>query len=371
MRIGIDAHVLTGKPQGTRTWLLNIVRRAAERHREATYVLYSADPEACARQIAGPNVEHRRLPHWPAPLRILLCWPWLARRDRLDALVTQYIAPPLLTGAQQVVVIHDILFETHPDFFTWRMRWRNRLLTRLSARRARLVVTVSRYSRDCIAKAYGIAPEKIVEVRNGVAPRALRAPSERLVGPGAYLLMVGRLEPRKNLSLALDAFARLPPGSGRLVVVGKTDGEREGVLRRMAAMEDVVHVASIDDRGLAGLYAHAAALIYPSRGEGWGIPVLESLACGTPVIASCATAIPEAGGDAAAYFDPDAPDRVERLADLMGSALAGTLPFDRAGAVSHAARHGWDDPAACFVEAVRAAFPEPGAPAAALGPVPG
>lgn len=371
MRIGIDAHVLTGKPQGTRTWLANIVQRAADRHREATYVLYSADPEACARQVWGPNVEHRALPHWPASLRILLCWPWLARRDRLDVLVTQYIAPPLLTGAQQAVVIHDILFETHPDFFDWKMRWRNRLLTRMSARRARLVVTVSRYSRDSIAKAYGIAAEKIVEVRNGVSPRALPPPSERLVGPGAYLLMVGRLEPRKNLSLALDAFARLPKGSGRLVVVGKTDGERPDVLARMAAMEDVVHVASIDDRGLAGLYAHASALVFPSRGEGWGIPVLECLACGTPVIASCTTAIPEAGGDAAAYFDPDAPDRVERLADLMGSALSGTLPFDRARALSHAARHGWDDPAARFVEAVRAAFPEPARPAPRLDTVPG
>jgi len=133
----------------------------------------------------------------------------------------------------------------------------------------------------------------------------------------------------------------------------------------------VMHVASIDDRGLAGLYAHAAALIFPSRGEGWGIPVLESLACGTPVIASCATAIPEAGGDAAAYFDPDAPDGVERFSELMGSALAGTLPFDRETALSHAARHGWDDPAACFVEAVRAAFPDPSPPVPLLGSVPG
>ncbi len=97
-------------------------------------------------------------------------------------------------------------------------------------------------------------------------------------------------------------------------------------------------------------------LVFPSRGEGWGIPVLDSLARGTPVIASSLTAIPEAGGSAASYFDPDAPDRVDRLAELMGAAIEGRLPFDATAARAHAARHDWDGPAATFVDLMRRSF---------------
>lgn len=358
LRIGIDAHVLTGKMQGSRTWLVNVVARAVARHPDATYVIYSGDPARAAAAIHGPNVEHRRLPDAPKVLRLLAVWPWLVHRDRLDVLVTTYIAPPLVPGARQAVVVHDILFETHPGFFPWRMRWRNRLLTRLSAKRARLVVTISRYSRDSIAATYGIDPARIAEVRCGTAPPPVGAGRPALMPDSRpYLLMVGRLEPRKNLALTLDAFARLPAGSARLIVVGKPDGERPETLARLAATADVVHVAGIDDRGLGALYANAAALVFPSAGEGWGIPVLESLALGTPVIASNVTAIPESGGDAASYFDLAAPDRTERLAGLMRAAVEGRLPFDAGLAHAHAAHHDWDGPAAAFVDAIRRAFP--------------
>ena len=182
--------------------------------------------------------------------------------------------------------------------------------------------------------------------------------------------MVGRLEPRKNLALVLDAFGRLPEGAARLIVVGKGDGERPETLDRLARTADAVHIAGIDDRGLSDLYARAAALVFPSRGEGWGIPVLDSLARGTPVIASSLTAIPEAGGTAASYFDPDAPDRVERLAELMRAAIDGRLPFDARAAQAHAARHDWDGPAATFVELMRRSFPARDPAPAIVDPVP-
>ena len=357
-RIGIDAHVLVGKMQGSRTWLVNVVGRAVARHPDATYVIYSDDPVRAATMIAGANVEHVRLPRVPRALRLLAVWPWLVHRDRIDALLTTYIAPPLVPGARQVVVVHDILFETHPAFFAFGMRWRTRLLTRISAKRARLVVTISRYSRDSIARTYRIDPDRIVEVRCGTSPPRTGAITRSPIRDGRpYLMMVGRLEPRKNLALTLDAFARLSPGAARLVVVGKPDGENPETLARLSSMADVVHVAGIDDRGLGDLYANAAALVFPSAGEGWGIPVLESLALGTPVIASNVTAIPESGGDAASYFDLDAPDRIERLAALMQAAVEGRLPFDAARARAHVARHDWDGPANAFVDAIRRAFP--------------
>lgn len=370
LRIGIDAHVITGKPQGSRTWLVNIVGRAAALQRDATYVVYSGDPEACARIVSGANIEHRRLPRVPAAVRLLAVWPWLMLRDRLDTLLTTYIAPPFVPGARQVVVVHDILFETHPEFFPWRTRWRNRLLTRLSARRAKLVLTISDYSRASIARTYGIAPARIAEVRCGATPPRASCDASPLVDGRPYLLMVGRLEPRKNLGLVLDAFARLPEGAARLIVVGKGDGERPATLARLARTADAVHVAGIDDRGLSDLYARAAALVFPSRGEGWGIPVLDSLARGTPVIASSLTAIPEAGGPVASYFDPDAPDRIERLSELMRAAIEGRLPFDAGAARAHAARHDWDGPAATFVDLMRRSFAARDHAPVLHGPVP-
>ncbi|MGT2487008.1 glycosyltransferase [Methylobacterium oryzae CBMB20] len=168
--------------------------------------------------------------------------------------------------------------------------------------------------------------------------------------------MVGRLEPRKNLGLVLDAFARLPAGAARLIVVGKGDGERPETLDRLARTPDAVHIAGIDDRGLSDLYARAAALVFPSRGEGWGIPVLDSLARGTPVIASSLTAIPEAGGSAASYFDPDAPDRVDRLAELMAAAIEGGCPSTRAPRGPTRRADDWDGPAATFVDLMRRSF---------------
>jgi glycosyltransferase involved in cell wall biosynthesis len=364
LRVGVDAHVLDGRYQGSRTWLLEILRRAPSLAPEISFVIYSADPENTASLLGSAPVEHRVLQPGGPVKRNLLTWPRLIRNDDLALLVTQYFCSPRV-AQRQVPVIHDVLFETHPEFFPFRYRWRNRLLVSWSARHARLVMTVSAYSRDQIARVYGRDPATIAIVNNGVdaasfASGEATAATRSVTGGPGYGLFVGRLEPRKNLRLALAALRLLPDPAARLVVVGRNDFEDPVVLAELADEPRAIHLVDVSDEMLRALYRDASALVYPSLGEGWGIPVLESLAAGTPVIASDVTAIPEAGGDTCHYFSPTSPDAAERLADLFGAALAGRLEFDAQSAAAHVRSFSWDHSAEQFVAGIRAAIaPDP------------
>lgn len=352
MRVGVEAHVLEGKYQGSRTWLLELLRRAPALAPDITFVVYTAEPAATRTLL--PDAEHRRLAPSGPLRRNLVDLPLAVRRDELDLLVTQYFTP-LGRPSRHVVVVHDILFETHPQFFPPRTRWRNKLLVRWSARRARLVLTVSEYSRGEITRAYELPPNRVAVVHNGVAaPGEGAARPPAVVPPGApYALAVGRLEPRKNMRLLLDALDLVPDPAARLVIVGRDDFESAAVLDRIATDPRVLHLVDVTDDELSSLYRHAAALVFPSLGEGWGIPVLEALASGTPVIASDRTAVPEAGGDVCTYFDPDAADAPARLARLVEEALAGALPFDAAAAAAHVGRFSWEAAARELVAALR------------------
>ena len=358
-RVGVDAHVLDGKFQGTRTWVLENLRRAPDLAPDVTFVVYTADPAAAERLIGThPNVEHRVVPDGGPVGRNLRFWPAAMRRDRLDLLVTQYFSPPRYPR-RQLVVVHDVLFQTHPEFFDAKTRWRNRLLVGWSARRAGSVATVSAYSRREIARAYGRTEADILVTPNGVDLSAATVPGTlpAAVPPGTrYALMVGRLEPRKNLRLALAAFAQVPGDDVRLVVVGRDDFEEPDVLARLAAEPRAVHLTDVPQDQLTELYRQAAVFVFPSLGEGWGIPVLEALAAGTPVVASDATAVPEAGGDACTYFDPTAPDAAQVLAGLLVDVFDGTVTLDTAAASAQVSAFTWDRASVALVTAVRQAL---------------
>lgn len=357
LRVGVDAHVLDGKYQGSRTWLIEVLRRAPRTAPDITFVIYSADPDRSARLLEFAPVEHRKLESVGPVRRNFIVWPRSVRRDRLALLITQYFCSPGITSIQ-IPVIHDVLPETHPEFFRWKDRWRNRLLVSWSARRSRFVITVSEYSRKQIAQHYHRSTAEIAVVSNGVDLSSFdgSAAAKTSVTDGLpYGLFVGRLEPRKNLRLALAALRRLPEPTARLVVVGRNDFEDPGVLMQLEAEARAIHLVDVPDDTLRALYRDAAVLIYPSLGEGFGLPVLESLAAGTPVIASDVTAIPETGGKSCHYFSPSAPDAADTVADLFAQALQGRLTFDAVEAASHLNSLSWDHAAEQFVDALRVA----------------
>ncbi len=209
-----------------------------------------------------------------------------------------------------VLTLHDVSYARRPEWYPHQSDVVRRAFYRRSARRATRVLTDSAFSRAEIVAAYGISDAHIVVVPLGVSatftPDAA-VPRERVV------LHVGDLHPRRNLTMlttVVAALRRRDPrlATLRLVLVGRDAGEWthiESAARRAEAPDVVTHVTGISDAALADWYRRAAVMAYPSRYEGFGLPLLEAMACGTPVIASAASSIPEVVGDAALLCDPE------------------------------------------------------------------
>jgi glycosyltransferase involved in cell wall biosynthesis len=236
-----------------------------------------------------------------------------------DVVIGSAFVPWPSRRASRVPVIHDLSFVKHPGFVSLRNRYFLRSLVKRSVREAELTVTVTRAMSDEIVSYYDLDPSRVAVVPNGFDPARFNPsaskPAETLV-PERYLLFVGTLEPRKNLAGAIQAHAILRRARAdvpTLVVVGKEGwgrGSWSARLRSAAAAGDVVYLGPVSDDALASLYVGAEMLVFPSFYEGFGLPVLEAMACGCPVVASDLPALREVAGDAAVYVDPNDPHSI-------------------------------------------------------------
>jgi len=238
----------------------------------------------------------------------------------------------LRSRGRVVVTAHDLMYLRHPQFL--QPRWTARLLrgTEELARTAALWICVSEHTRADLVKHYGVARGRTVVVPHGVdaaffaaaqAPEAARATAQRLgLGGRPYFLFVGSVEPKKNLPLLLEAFGRAAGGPAGLradlAVAGRVGwGTAEAideVLERHPSLRERVHLLGfVAQADLAPLVAGAQALALPSRYEGFGMPVLEAMAAGTPVLCTDRGALPEVAGGAALLFDPDDADGLAAL----------------------------------------------------------
>jgi glycosyltransferase involved in cell wall biosynthesis len=226
----------------------------------------------------------------------------------------------------QVVTIHDAAVFDHPEWFSRQFVQTYRFILPRLARSARRIVTVSHFSRQRLAAALDLPPERIEVVHNAVSdhfapatdPAIADATARYGVAPGRYFATLSTLEPRKNLALTLKAWegarTRLP-GDMRLLLLGGAG--KANIFAGGDAPQDapgVVRAGFVPDADLPALLGGAAALLYPSRYEGFGLPILEAMACGTPVITAHGSSLPEVGGSAALYIDPD---DAEALAKAM------------------------------------------------------
>ena len=353
MKIGIDAHVLTGRYQGSRTYLLHLLEAVGRRDHRNQYVLYSFDPAATRSRYPFPNFEHRQIALRARAPRLLFWWPWIQLHDRLDRLVTHYVSP-LVFRRRQVLFVYDILYETHPRVFRRGFVLRNRLVTRVSARRARVVITLSDATRRALAAQYGIPLQRIVLAPPGIKPQPIEEtrcpPAVEALRP--YVLFVGRLEPRKNLPVLVEAFERLARSDLRLVLVGQEDFGCRDLMPRLRQHPRIVHLEAVDDEMLHHYYRQAALFVYPSLAEGFGIPVLEALSHGTPVVTADSTALPEAGGALARYVQVDGTDAPDLLATAMRAALDSGWRPAGAALQEHLARFTWERAAEAFLTAL-------------------
>jgi glycosyltransferase involved in cell wall biosynthesis len=278
----------------------------------------------------------------------------LAAAARGVPLLSLGASGPLL-HRNHLVVIHDAAPYRHPEHFGRAYGLVHRTLGRVFARTARLA-TVSDFSRRELSELFGLAADSIVVAPNGwehlarLAPR--RGAVDKLTGGAPFFVTVGNLTANKNLAVAVKAFGLLPPGTAKLVVVGRADASIFGQASAGVAHPDVIFAGRLDDEDMAELLRDSRALIFPSIYEGFGIPPLEAMQAGTRVLASTAEAVIEVCEGVADFFPPH---DAERLAGLIREVLV-EAPDARAVriAAGHARleRYSWRKSAGILADAL-------------------
>lgn len=327
MHIGIDAHAIGAQQGGNETYIRGLIRALAEIDDRNRYTIYLAEARAAEEWREGfarnySNFEIRLLPK-PTPLvRVPLFLTYELKRrpphSQIDVLHVQYTAPPFCR-VPVVATIHDLAFEHMPETFTRRGSFQLKLTVRRTAQRAMRIATVSEFSRQDLLRTYQLPPEKVAVTYNGVESHftTLAAPNEtedvrqRFSISRDYLLAVGSLQPRKNLVRLIRAYAKLRTENEnfrpQLVIVGRKlwlADEIFAEVRKQRWADDVILTGYVSDEDLPKLYRQATAFVYPSLFEGFGLPPVEAMACGTPVVTSNVSSLPEVTGEAALLIDP-------------------------------------------------------------------
>lgn len=234
---------------------------------------------------------------------------------------TEHLLMPL-RGVPTVLTVHDLIFRRYPAHHKPLNRWYLNMTMPLYCRRATRIIAVSEQTKRDVVGAYGIAPEKITVIyeaaAQGFAQQSVADVArvkQRYGLPERYLLSVGTIEPRKNLGRVLSAFERLR-GEGLIdafVIVGKRGWLYDDFfaqLEQSPAKEAVIFPGWVEDGDLPAIYAGAAAVAFPSEFEGFGLPALEGMACGAPVVCSNTSSLPEIAGDAALLVEPTSTDEI-------------------------------------------------------------
>ena len=371
MRILVDYRPALRARTGVGEWIHHLVRTvirlpdhlAAARSVSLFVSSWKDRPLLEARDdLAGAEFIDRRI-----PVRVLtwawhrVGWPTVERLSGRTFDVAFSPTPMLLPSRAplRVVTVHDLDFLAHPERTRGEMRRDYPALVARHTREADLVVTISHFTASEARRVLEIPAERMVVVRPGV-PDWVTATQSRLDGrptpSGGYILFVGTLEARKNVAGLLDAYARLVtrmPDAPRLVLAGGPTPDSAGWLARAA---EGPAAGRIDARGYilpadrAALYAGAAMLVLPSYMEGFGLPVLEAMALGVPVVVSTHGALPEVAGAAGLHVQPD---DTGGLAEAMSRVLhePGLAAAMRERGAAQARQFSWEQSAATLVEA--------------------
>ena len=337
----VDADTVGRGRTGDESYTVNLLRELPEAAPDLAFAASLRDPADLPSDV--PAAVRRLDLKVASPYRrIPLAFPALARREGAALAHVHYFVSPRL-ACPAVVTVHDISYARAPELFSRRDRTLLRLV-RGSVRRAARVIAVSEFTRADVCDHYDLDPSRVVAISNGVSdqfrpqPGAQERVRERFGIDRPYVLCVGALQPRKNIPLAIEAYAQLV-GRGtecELVVAG---GDRGGRLEALDAilrtrLTGRVHlVGHVEDEQLPALYSAARALVFPSLYEGFGLPALEAMACGTPVIASNTTGLAEAVGDAGLTVDPLS---AEELAEALRRVLTDGSLRERLIAAGHA-----------------------------------
>jgi glycosyltransferase involved in cell wall biosynthesis len=358
MRIVINASAVSSLKGGASFYIINIVKAIVKLNTQHEYIVYCT--RAGGPVFSGIDGIAHCIATVPKTVALRLVWeqfalPFICLRCKADILFSpNYTMPLLPIGGKNVVTIHDLSFFPLHDLYP-RSRRLFKPIIYASVRRADAVIAVSEFTKKDIVRYIGGSPEKIAMVYNGAderftEPAGVNAPDVRsrfgLCKP--YILFTGFLEPRKNINRLLAAFGKV---SGRiphdLVIAGGNGWWYESLpatIKESGITERVRFLGYVPDECMPALYREATLFAFVSLYEGFGIAALESICCGTPVLASNNTALPEVVGEAGIYADPyNIDDIAEKLCCVNDQQLMLTLRNKCADA---AQRFSWEKAAA-------------------------
>ena len=318
MNFGIDTHGGEREGEGNSTYTRNLCRSLLAVDGDDAFTLFAGDPgHPFYRSLrSSPSLRVRAVTQQRGLGRILWALARAAASERVDALHVQYFAPLTYAGPV-VVMVHDLSF-LYVAASPLGLRLALRALVRWSVRRAARIITPSEFTRRDLEARYGVDPGRISVTWNGVSESfrplpetAIRTVLTRYGLEPGFIFSLGRLNRRKNLGSLLRAFAVLR-AQGRadlsLVIAGKVDYGVEKLVRGLRESDRssrVRWVGAIPDGDLPAFYASATCFVYPSLFEGFGLPLLEAMACGCPVVSSDRTACPEVVGTAGLLVNPE------------------------------------------------------------------
>lgn len=328
MRIGVDYSAAVWQGAGIGRYARALVGELLRLDREGRYVLlypagFPGRPApflAHLRHLDHPRLQLRSLPLSDRYLAVLwqrlrLPLPVEVFTGRLDLFYSpDFVLPPQLSG-RRLLTVHDLAFLVHPECAVPSLGWYLRRAVPRSIARADLLLADSEHTRQDLVRLLNVPPERVEVLYPGVEP-AFHPMERTTLGevrarydlPERFLLTVGTIEPRKNLPRLLEALSGLPEHLRLpLVVVGRPGWlyeETFAAVKRYGLQKGVRFLGFVPQEDLPALYNLALALLYPSLYEGFGLPPLEALACGTPVLTSRVSSLPEVVGEAAVLVDP-------------------------------------------------------------------
>ncbi len=338
MRFAVDAHAIGQHLTGNEVYIRSLLGGFAEIDKRSEFITYIS--ELGAERWIPERFQVRQVSANPYSR---LGWDLgrLIRADKPDLIHVQYTSP-LRTGVPTVVTVHDVSFLEHPEYFTVARRSQLWLTVRRSVKNAARILTVSEFSRDAILRAYDIPPEKVRVVPNAANPefrvvgreRARKEAEARLRCDAPFVLSVGDLQPRKNQIGLIAAFSKLltdhPHLKHHLVLTGKETWFTPKVIEaaRSCGFASRIHFTGfVSDAELLELYNACDCFVFPSFYEGFGLPILEAMACGRAVACSNTSSMPEVADGAGLLFDPHQTGEITRAMKdiLLDSELRGRL----------------------------------------------
>lgn len=326
MRIGFNGRYVQKTLSGIEYYLLNLISELGRVDRDNEYFIFINRNEfenghaAGVLSESGANV---RVSGWPSGSRLSrLIWDYMAlgadlRRERIDLFHGPSFSVPLVKTCPCVVTVHDMAFRHTPESYTHLNRYYFKVLLPSATRKSRAIITDSINSKKDIVEMLPVDADKVHVVYPGVDPD-FKIPGNGAEGVekkykigGPFILTVsGLITPRKNLDTLIRAYNRLKKSDGfdrRLVVVGKEAWSYRGVfelVEKLGLQKDVLFTGPVPKEDLIGLYSAAELFAFPSLYEGFGFPVLEAMAIGTPVVCSDVSSLPELAGDACLLINP-------------------------------------------------------------------